>query len=173
MAEACGSDASLTCAPGQPGSRAEGSIPRRGQLADYLLLGEIGSGSLGRVLLIRHASSRHLFAMKVVAHTTRVTASQRARVQREDDLLAAMSHPFIVRLHESFGDACYSYYVMTYAPGGDLMTLILQHGRLTEPASRVVLASITLALQYLHEVREIVLHSRPAAKACPTPKVKA
>jgi serine/threonine protein kinase len=154
--EACGSDTSLSCVSGAAGSREA----RRGQLSDYLLLGEIGSGSLGRVLLIRHASSRQLFAMKVVAHATRATSSQRARLQKEDDLLAAMSHPFIVRLHESISDACYSYYVMTYAPGGDLMTLILQHGRLPEPASRVVLASVTLALQYLHEVRE---RSRPPA----------
>jgi len=123
------------------------------RLTDYQQLGEICSGSLSTVLLVRLKSSNQLFALKVVPLDAGLTPSERLQLEREGELLATVAHPFIVRLHYSFRDPLYFYHILTYAPGGDLSRLLSRFGRINEPSARVVFASVTLALQYLHEVR--------------------
>eukprot|EP00312_Isochrysidales_sp_CCMP1244_P037284 CAMPEP_0202771520 /NCGR_PEP_ID=MMETSP1388-20130828/40922_1 /ASSEMBLY_ACC=CAM_ASM_000864 /TAXON_ID=37098 /ORGANISM="Isochrysis sp, Strain CCMP1244" /LENGTH=245 /DNA_ID=CAMNT_0049440429 /DNA_START=27 /DNA_END=760 /DNA_ORIENTATION=- len=126
------------------------------QLADYRLLGELGCGSLGRVLLVRLQSSRTLRAMKVVERGQVSSAKQLAQLEAEGEVLAAISHPYIVKLYHTIRDAACNYYVLAYAAGGDLMALILRNGRIDEPASRVVVGSLVLALQHLHEEHSVV-----------------
>ncbi|EOD21837.1 hypothetical protein EMIHUDRAFT_430570 [Emiliania huxleyi CCMP1516] len=137
------------------------------QLADYRLLGELGCGSLGRVLLVRLQSSRTLRAMKVVERGQVSSAKQLAQLEAEGEVLAAISHPYIVKLYHTIRDAACNYYVLAYAAGGDLMALILRNGRIDEPASRVVVGSLVLALQHLHEEYSVVYRDvKPESPAC-------
>ena len=88
------------------------------QLADYRLLGELGCGSLGRVLLVRLQSSRTLRAMKVVERGQVSSAKQLAQLEAEGEVLAAISHPYIVKLYHTIRDAACNYYVRGRRPDG-------------------------------------------------------
>ena len=64
--------------------------------------------------------------------------------------MALMLNPFVVRLYYSFRSNDAMYLVMEYMCGGDLASLLANMGSLCEEWTRMYLAEITLALEYLH-----------------------
>jgi serine/threonine protein kinase len=50
----------------------------------------------------------------------------------EKQILAKISHPFLVKLKMSFQDEKKLYFVLEYCPGGELFTILADRERLTE-----------------------------------------
>ena len=70
----------------------------------------------------------------------------------EKEILQAMDHPFIVRLHYAFQSHTKLYFVLDYIPGGDLFhALGTVPGRMiSQDAMLVICAEVLLALCHLH-----------------------
>ena len=72
-------------------------------------------------------------------------------VSIEKDCLNRCSHPFILKLYYTFQDTSSLYFVLEYAPNGDLLGQLRKVERFCEEAARFYTAQVIEALAYLHE----------------------
>jgi serum/glucocorticoid-regulated kinase 2 len=99
---------------------------------DYSLLSVIGRGTYAKVLLVRHKQEKQVYAMKVLKKKYIQEKNQEKNIMNEKEILASLSHPFLVRLRECFQDQKKLYFVLEYCPGGELFGLLSLKDRLSE-----------------------------------------
>ncbi|ETW00761.1 AGC protein kinase [Aphanomyces invadans] len=118
------------------------------RVSDFEKLKVIGTGSMGRVLLVRKKRSHQLFAMKVVSKEM----ANVDQIWSERDVLGGTAHPGLVHLHWAFQNPSNLFLVMEYCPGGELSTHIQKSSRgcFTEATARFYIAQLVLALEHLH-----------------------
>jgi len=58
----------------------------------------IGTGTFGRVLLVRHRETREYLALKVLPIAEVIRLKQVEHVHNEKDILLVVRHPFIINL---------------------------------------------------------------------------
>jgi serine/threonine-protein kinase len=112
------------------------------------LLAEIGRGGMGRVFRARHAKLDRDVAVKLLPAELASDSAFQARFEREARVLARLSHPHVVTVHDfgALSDGS-GYLVMEYVAGGTLRSRL----PLTpEEAARVV-GQLCSALAYAHE----------------------
>lgn len=132
-------------------------------------LSHIGTGTFGRVLLVRlHSGSPHHrpdtlqhFAMKILRKTEVVRLKQVKHVNAERHILSRIQHPFIVDLYATFQDHLNVYMLLSYIPGGELFSHLRRAGRFTPDVTRFYLGGIVLALKYLHGYNIIYRDLKP------------
>ncbi|CAD6888123.1 unnamed protein product [Tilletia controversa] len=119
----------------------------------------LGTGTFGRVLLVRlrhfspsdgGRSSSSYFALKVLQKADIVRLKQVEHINNERDILSQVRHPFIVNLLRSYQDSKSVYMLMDYVPGGEIFSHLRRARRFTADVTRFYIASIILALDYLH-----------------------
>ncbi|CAA7267935.1 unnamed protein product [Cyclocybe aegerita] len=136
------------------------------KLSDFQVRGTLGTGTFGKVLLVRHKSSsqtgtQSYYAMKVLRKTEIVRLRQVEHVNAERYILSRVQHPFVVDLFATFQDSLNVYMLMSYVPGGELFTHLRRAQRFTPDVTRFYLATIILALKYLHSFNIIYRDLKP------------
>ena len=111
----------------------------------------IGRGAFGDVWLVRDKEDSQIYAMKMLRKSELVAKKQLLNTLAERDVMASSDNPWCVKLIYSFQDRTFLFFVMEYLPGGDLMTLLIKKGVISEPDSRFFLAEILLAIHKVHE----------------------
>lgn len=130
---------------------------------------ELGQGAKSTVVLCRHTPTKTCYAVKKVDRH-RISSLDVHALLLEKQLLYKLDSPFIVRLHGTYKDIDYLYYVCELVEGGDLSlhirsrkTRIYAQGvsergsaiaklrtGLPTGETRFYLASVVLAVEYLH-----------------------
>lgn len=136
------------------------------RLTDFEVRGTLGTGTFARVLLVRHrapasSGTQNYFAMKVLRKADIVRLRQVEHVNAERYILSRVHHPFIVDLFATFQDSLNVYMLMSYVPGGELFTHLRRAQRFTPDVTRFYLATIILALKYLHSFNIIYRDLKP------------
>ena len=85
----------------------------------YSHVESIGSGSFGRVYLVRHKQEGGLYVLKRIK-IAGLGEKDRGNIENEVQLMKQLSHPNIVGYKESFTSRDYINIVMSYCEGGDL-----------------------------------------------------
>lgn len=187
-----------TPAPGQRSQPSRHYAPRMTQntmrLEDWEIVETLGTGTFGRVLLVRQRpsyrptpyhpifphlyrsrhpfspspsttqkSDDHLphFAMKVLRKSEIVRLKQVEHINSERIILERVRHPFIVELHATYQDQINVYMLLSYIPGGELFSHLRRAGRFSADVTRFYLASIVLAIEYLHSQNIIYRDLKP------------
>lgn len=120
-------------------------------IEDFETYSTLGEGGFGKVFLVRKRTNSRYYAMKRVAKSRFVNQDFVEQAITEKEVMRRASHPFIVKLHYSFQNSRYLYYVMDWMEGGPLFEVIRRFGRLSEEAARFYASEVLLALKYLHE----------------------
>jgi len=137
------------------------------QLSDFDVVETLGTGTFARVLLVRlrnSSTSLHptkFFAMKILSKSEVVRLRQAEHVHSERYILARVKHPFIVDLYATFQDNLNIYMLLSYVPGGELFTHLRRAGRFTPDVTRFYLATIILALKFLHSYNIVYRDLKP------------
>ncbi|CAL1543272.1 unnamed protein product [Lymnaea stagnalis] len=114
------------------------------------ILKTIGTGTFGRVVLVRHKDTREYNALKVMAITQVIKLKQEIHIMSEKTILSTISHPFIVNLLWYHKDETFLYMLMEYVPGGELFSYLRSQGKFSAPTSSFYASEILVALEYLH-----------------------
>jgi len=101
-------------------------------MKDFSILSVIGKGTYAKVLLVRHLKDNQLYALKVLKKKYILEKNQEKHIMTEKQILAAIEHPFLVRMKLSFQDERKLYFLLEYCPGGELFTLLAAKDKLTE-----------------------------------------
>jgi serine/threonine protein kinase len=95
-------------------------------LKEYELVAFIGNGTFAEVTLARHRTTQELFAIKKISKRKVAESGGMERAVTERRLLGALSHPFLVTLHQAFQSAEYLYLVLDFAQGGDFYDFLVK-----------------------------------------------
>ena len=127
------------------------------QIRGYQLLERLGKGSMGEVFLARQLALGRLVAIKfLMPEGAADPEHDLARFRREAELMAKISHPNVIPVHD-FGEADgRPYLVMEYIKGGDLRRRMpAGHAMPIDEVRRIILP-VGEALAYLH--RQEIIH---------------
>lgn len=84
---------------------------------DFDVIKLIGRGAFGEVQLVRHVSSKRVYAMKRLSKVRMIKRPDSAFFWEERFIMAHANSDWIVKLHYAFQDSKYLYMIMDYMPG--------------------------------------------------------
>lgn len=134
----------------------------------------LGSGAFSRVSVVTEEGSSRAYALKRMRKTA--VAQCPEHIYCEQTITRNLTHPFCIRQYGSFQDKYHLYFLFDLMPGGDLMDILVSEANvmsmrvpqgpfhrgcmapqtkmlkgLSEGIARFYVASIVLALEYLHD----------------------
>ena len=115
-------------------------------------------------LFVKDVSDRDEHTLTISAYSTNKSVllnKIKKKFLEEANALKAMSHPNIVRVHESFEENGTAYYVMDYIDGQSLHDIIKQSGALSESRSLKYINQVADALAYVHARNRLHLDIKP------------
>lgn len=130
-------------------------------LQDFQIMRTLGTGSFGRVHLVRSNHNGRFYAMKVLKKHVVVKLKQVEHTNDERRMLSIVSHPFLVRMWGTFQDSQQVFMVMDYIEGGELFSLLRKSQRFPNPVAKFYAAEVCLALEYLHSHEIIYRDLKP------------
>lgn len=120
-------------------------------LKDFEVGRTLGTGSFGRVLLVRHRSTGTYYALKKLRKVDLIRLKQVEHTANERRLLeAARNHPFLVQMLGTCQDDGYLYVLMEYVGGGELFSLLRKVKTLPSFVAQFYAAQVLLAFEHLH-----------------------
>jgi serine/threonine protein kinase len=124
-------------------------------LQQYEMLRTLGTGTFGRVRLVRHRKEGKYYALKISKVETVIRLKQVEHVKNEVTLLSRIDHPGVVNLVSFFHDDARLYLVLDYVSGGELFSHLRAAVRFPDHQSKVYAAEIVLTFTYLHSLNII------------------
>uniref|UniRef100_A0A7S2Z9S9 non-specific serine/threonine protein kinase n=1 Tax=Rhodosorus marinus TaxID=101924 RepID=A0A7S2Z9S9_9RHOD len=112
----------------------------------------LGTGGVGKVLLVLLVGTDRVYAMKELRKTEMIARNKVNRVMTEREIFRTSNHPFIVTLYASFQTKKKLYFIMEYFAGGEFFAFLQKQPlqRLSEQDAMFYAAEVILALEYLH-----------------------
>ncbi|KAJ7658537.1 kinase-like domain-containing protein [Mycena rosella] len=131
------------------------------RLSDFIIQRTLGTGSFGRVHLVRSKHNLRFYAIKVLNKERVVKMKQVEHTNNEQRMLECVQHSFIINLWGYFQDTANLYMVMDFVPGGELFTLLRRSNRFPDPVAKFYAAEVALALNHLHGLGIIYRDLKP------------
>jgi serine/threonine protein kinase len=121
-------------------------------MSDFTIVSVIGRGYYGKVMLCQDNDTKQYCAIKSVHKSRLIEANKIHTILRERNILVKVNHPFIVSLKAAFQTPSKFYFVLEYAPGGELFYHLQRRGPFPLEQVRLYAAEIALALHHLHDL---------------------
>jgi cGMP-dependent protein kinase len=130
-------------------------------LDDLLFLKNIGKGSYGSVSLVMNERTQFPYAIKAISKNHIIAERLHNHIQLEKNILLKIDHPFIVKLVKCLKDKTNIYFLMEYIKGKVLFEVIRDIGLLNKELTNFYIASMIMAIHYLHERKIIYRDIKP------------
>ena len=130
-------------------------------LNDFEIKQTVGTGSFGRVKLIRHKQTNKYFALKILTKAEVVKLKQVDHILSEVTILNHLNHPLLVNMYGIAQNERFLYIVMEYIPGGELFTYLRTVQNLKNDDAKFYAAQITLMFEHLHSMDIVYRDLKP------------
>lgn len=130
-------------------------------LDDFERKRTLGTGSFGRVMLVRNKITNKHYAMKILDKQKVIKLKQVEHTLNEKKILQAINFPFLVNLAYHFKDNLYLFMVLEFVPGGEMFSHLRRMGRFTESHARFYGSQIVLTFEYLHHLEILYRDLKP------------
>ncbi|ODV60668.1 cAMP-dependent protein kinase [Ascoidea rubescens DSM 1968] len=130
-------------------------------LTDFQIMRTLGTGSFGRVHLVRSIHNGRYYAIKVLKKEKIIKMKQVEHTNDERRMLKLVEHPFLIRMWGTFQDSKNLFMVMDFIEGGELFSLLRRSQRFPNPVAKFYAAEVILALEYLHSFNIIYRDLKP------------
>jgi serine/threonine protein kinase len=127
----------------------------------FTILGELGSGSFGKVYKVIKNDTKQVFAIKQLNKQFLINQKQLKYAIGECKILRYLRHPFIISMTFAFQTPKNLYMVLELCPNGDLMTHLSERSRFAESVARFYIAETVLAVEYLHSLDIVYRDLKP------------
>ena len=131
------------------------------QLEDLYFYKSLGVGTYGLVSLVKNKKNNYFYAIKNISKKQILSCKLMNNIEMEKSILLKIDHPFIVKLVKTLKDEKYIYYLMDYLKGKELFSVIRDIGLLNKEQAQFYIASIILAVNYLHQKKIIFRDIKP------------
>ena len=128
---------------------------------DFEPLKLLGTGSFGRVLLVRYNNNNMLYAMKILSKKQIKIKHQEEHTKTERDLMVKINCPFIVNIKFAFQDDSKLYIVSDFMQGGDMFYHIHSNKKFDENRAKFYAIELILGLEFLHKNNMIYRDLKP------------
>jgi tRNA A-37 threonylcarbamoyl transferase component Bud32 len=118
------------------------------EIAGFRVIRQLGAGGMGQVFLVQHPRLPRRDALKLLDAGVSRNRDFKARFQREADLLAQLSHPNIVTLHDRGEFEGRLWITMEYIDGTDAAELLKPDSRLAPDLAIDLIAGAGAALDH-------------------------
>ena len=131
------------------------------QVDEFALSATLGTGTFGRVRLVKHLPTEKFYALKILKKCEIIRLKQIVHIKSEVKILSKVVHPFIIDMAGHFQDSKRLYLVLEYVQGGELFSYLRRQGRLPDDACRFYVSQLVLAFAYLHNMSIIYRDLKP------------
>jgi serine/threonine protein kinase len=121
----------------------------------------LGKGFYGKVMLCRRKGTQELYAIKTVHKSRLIQAKKVHTIFNEKNSLTHARHPFIVQIYFAFQTETKFYIGLELVSGGELFKHLCDVGEISVAESRLYVAELALALEYLHSIGFIYRDLKP------------
>ena len=129
---------------------------------DFQPIKLIGTGSFGRVLLVRFKTNNTLYAMKILSKTQIKLKKQEEHTRTERNLMVKVNCPFVVNIKFAFQDESKLYIVSDFMQGGDMFYhLHSNKKKFPESTAKFYIIELILGLEFLHKNNVIYRDLKP------------
>jgi serine/threonine protein kinase len=130
-------------------------------MANFKVLAVLGRGYYGKVMLCREIETNTCFAIKSVRKSRLLEKNKVHTIVSERNILTHIDHPFIISLKMAFQTPSKFYFVLEYAPGGELFYHLRRCGSFRVEQVKLYAAEIALALDHLHQLGIVYRDLKP------------
>ena len=109
-------------------------------------------GKFARVVLSRHETTGHYYALKIMSMEDVIRLKQVEHVHNEKNILKSISHPFLIFLTSSSMDTRFLYLMFPYIPGGELFSYLRSMRIFPSSTALFYTSEIFSVLGYLHSL---------------------
>ncbi len=120
------------------------------KLSDYTLGDTLGTGSFGRVRLVKNKKTNEYFALKIMKKIDILKSKQADHIANEIKILSMINHPFVTKFDGFTQDEKYLYIALELINGGELFTYLRGVGKFPVDQARFYIAQIISIFEYLH-----------------------
>ncbi|CAN6634033.1 serine/threonine-protein kinase Pkh1p [Trichomonascus vanleenenianus] len=118
---------------------------------DFVFGKTLGEGSYSTVMKATDKQTQREYAVKVLDKRHIIKEKKVKYVNIEKNTLNRLGdHPGVIRLYYTFQDQQSLYFVLDFAPNGELLTLIKQMGSLDIDCTRYYAAQLLDAIEFMH-----------------------
>ena len=130
-------------------------------LEDLLFIKEIGKGNYGSVSLVMNKKTKFPYAIKAINKNQIMSDHLMENIELEKNILLKIDHPFIVKLVKCLKNEKNIFFLLEYIKGKELFEVIRDIGLLNKDQTNFFIASMMIAIQYLHERKIIYRDIKP------------